>query len=178
MLERARWRARWRLEAAEDASRGRARCVRVRPGWTHPDGGRRVECKCMRVSCASPARARVSVACTCTCTCCYCCCTCVYSVQTTVRRLRGREPRLTFSVGRELAVCGLSLRATVECVLELSIFRTLDIRSRRIHRVLTVTQARTTIMTRPLTAPNQRLNAQSTTHSALASAHAMHKRSG
>ena len=59
VLERARWRARWRLEAAKDASRGRARCARARPGWTHQDGGRRVECECMRVSCARSCVCRV-----------------------------------------------------------------------------------------------------------------------
>ena len=69
-------------------ARGRARAGRTR---TAAVGSSASACGC-------PARARVSVACTCT-----------------VRRLRGREPRLTFSVGRELAVCGLSLRATVVC---------------------------------------------------------------
>ena len=69
-------------------ARGRARAGRTR---TAAVGSSASACGC-------PARARVSVACTCT-----------------VRRLRGREPRLTFSVGRELAVRGLSLRATVVC---------------------------------------------------------------
>ena len=59
VLGRARWRARWRFVAAEDAPRGRVRCARVRPGWTHPDGGRRVECQCVRVSCARSCVCRV-----------------------------------------------------------------------------------------------------------------------
>ena len=69
-------------------ARGRARAGRTR---TAAVGSSASACGC-------PARARVSVACTCT-----------------VCRLRGREPRLTFSVGRELAVRGRSLRATVVC---------------------------------------------------------------
>ena len=61
--QRARWRARWRLVAAEDAPCGRVRRARVRPDCTHPDGGRRVECQCVRVSCARSCVCRVYMYC-------------------------------------------------------------------------------------------------------------------
>ena len=52
-----------RAMAAEDAPCGRVRRARVRPDCTHPDGGRRVECQCVRVSCARSCVCRVYMYC-------------------------------------------------------------------------------------------------------------------
>ena len=87
----------WPLVADDDAPCGRSKRARVRPGWVHPDGGCRVECECVRAVCAA-------VGCTCT-----------------VCGPGAANTRLTYRVGRALAVCGLSLREVVVCTYTINV---------------------------------------------------------